>query len=88
MAPGQQIPDKFTKTMSEQITKAKAVKQRYEKKWLSMRGVTAVGLGQVNGKTGIIISVEQNVDKVRAQIPSYVEGIPVKVQFSGMLKAQ
>jgi hypothetical protein len=64
------------------------IKRKYEHEWLRMKGVTAVGLGQVEGVIGIIISVEKAERKIRAQIPTVIEGIPVKVELADTLRAQ
>ena len=71
------------------IDKIKKVKQLHEDKWLALDGVVAVGIGLVQGdRGGIIISVEANRDTIREQIPSEVEGVPVKVQVTGHFEAQ
>lgn len=75
-------------TISDQTIRATAIKRRYEKKWLEITGVTAVGIGLVNNRIGIIISVEGNVNKVRTKIPQMIEGVPTLVQRTGTLKAQ
>ena len=74
--------------MSDQISKITEIKRRHEKQWLGIGGVTAIGIGRINNQAGIIISVAGHTDKVRAQIPYEVEGIPVKVQVTGKLRAQ
>ena len=70
--------------MSADTEKAKTVKLRYEKEWLRIDGVTAVGLGLIDRTVGIVISVENNVDQVRAQIPDLIDGIPTLVRQTGM----
>lgn len=68
--------------------KALQIKKRYEKQWLQMAGVTAVGIGLYNNDTAIIVSVVDNKDKVREQIPSVIKGIPIKIEVSGSINAQ
>lgn len=69
--------------------KATEIKQRYEQKWLAIKEVAAVGIGITgNQDIGIIISVTENPDKVRNEIPSKIEGIAIKVQETGEFKAQ
>ncbi|HLF34949.1 MAG TPA: hypothetical protein VI583_11970 [Cyclobacteriaceae bacterium] len=73
--------------MNDLTGKAVAVKKRYEKQWLGISGVTAVGLGMINNKPGIIISIERDAEKMRALIPADVEGIPIEIRLSGNLSA-
>lgn len=75
--------------MPDKTEKAKEVKQRYEDSWLSIKGVTAVGIGLTDNRdVGIIISVSENSENFRKQIPAQVEGIPIEVQETGEFKAQ
>jgi hypothetical protein len=71
--------------MPDQFQKATKLKLRYEKEWLGISGVSAIGVGRVNENIGIIISVVRDADTVRAQVPSSVEGIPIKIQVTGTL---
>jgi len=73
--------------MYDQTKKATEVKQRYEKKWLGIRGVTAIGLGQIDDNIGIIISVDNITEIEQAQIPAQVEGIPIEIKLTGKLRA-
>ncbi|MFH5831995.1 hypothetical protein ACG2F4_04425 [Halalkalibaculum sp. DA3122] len=69
--------------------KARNIKQKYEKEWLAIDGVTAVGIGLVDGDTiGIIISVSADEERIRNQLPAEIEGIPVKVDVTGNFRAQ
>lgn len=73
----------------EATKKARQVKQQYEKNWLSIEGVTAVGIGLIdNEHVGIIISVRDDVAAARQTIPEEVEGIRVKIQKTGEFRAQ
>ncbi len=68
--------------------KAKELKERYKQSWLAMDGVVAVGVGLVDREqVGIIISAQKNIEKIRTLIPDHLEGIPIKVQESGEIKA-
>ncbi len=67
--------------------KALLVKQKYEKRWLKINGVTAVGIGSDQNNAVIIITVVDNQEKVRKQIPENIDGISVKIQASGKFKA-
>jgi len=75
--------------MSEDTQKAKRIKKRYEESWISIPGVTAVGVGLTAGnEVGIIVSVTAEPEKIRKQIPERVKGIPVELQITGEIKAQ
>lgn len=73
--------------MNDQIKRATEVKQRHEEKWLGISGVTAVGIGKISNRIGIIISVDHNKELIQTQIPLQVEGIPVRIKLTGKLKA-
>lgn len=63
------------------------VKQNHEKNWLRLKGVIAVGIGMVENKAGIIISVENNSNISNIKIPSSVNNVPIKVQSVGRIEA-
>ncbi|GAB4372638.1 MAG: hypothetical protein Kow0042_16030 [Calditrichia bacterium] len=70
------------------VNKIREVKKRYEKQWLAIPEVVGVGIGTTSKKgIGIIISVKQNPESVRQQIPSEIEGVPVEIRETGELKA-
>jgi hypothetical protein len=60
--------------------KIQEVKKRYEKNWLSIKGVISVGIGTVsNGKVGIIVSVVSAKPEIKKFIPSEIEGIAIEI---------
>ena len=63
------------------------VKRKNEKKWLCLKGVVAVGIGRINNNTGIIISVENDTCLEQIEIPSFVDGVPTRIQSAGRIKA-
>jgi hypothetical protein len=73
--------------MSDEAQKAREIKKKHESEWLSIRGVTAVGVGMAGGKTAIIVSVESGPEAFHTSIPSRVEDIPVVIKQSGEIKA-
>ena len=73
--------------MAGEIEKAREIKNKYEKNWLGRKGVLAIGIGLIDNNIGIIITVDQNINPENVQIPSDVEGVPVKIQSSGTIKA-
>lgn len=66
--------------------KALRIKRQYQMEWLSLEGVTAVGLGQIGESMGIIISMEDEKHKKQTLIPTEIEGIPIKVEVSGPVR--
>ncbi len=73
--------------MTNKHEKALLVKQKYEKRWLKINGVTAVGIGSDQNNAVIIITVVDNQEKVSKQVPENIDGISVKIKASGKFKA-
>jgi hypothetical protein len=73
--------------MRDQMQHALIVKQNHEKNWLRLKGVVAVGIGMVEDKTGIIVSVENDAWLTQNKIPSSVDNVPIKVQTVGRIEA-
>lgn len=72
----------------EEIERVKQIKRTYEHQWLALEGVVAVGIGTTASNTvGLIVSVKEDVEKIRAAIPPKVEGIDVEIRVSGELRA-
>lgn len=67
---------------------AAIVKQQYEQKWMAMEEVAAIGIGRAGEETGIIISVTEHPEKVRREIPSRIEGVPIKIKKTGSFNIQ
>lgn len=74
--------------MSEQIRKARKVKERYETAWMKIDGVTAIGLGMEDEQVVIIVSVRLEPETFHNLIPSDIDGIPVIIKQSGDIKTQ
>jgi len=74
--------------MSEQLAKVKAIKKQYEKNWLAMAGVVAVGIGTTASGIGIIISVKENAVAIRRRIPATIAGFEIEIQETGEIDAQ
>ena len=74
--------------MSEPLEKIREVKKKYEKTWLSISGIVAVGIGKTSGGAlGIIVSVKKNTAKYKRRIGQTIEGIPIEIQTTGEIKA-
>ena len=70
------------------IEKVKKIKKQYEKEWLSIAGVVAIGVGEVSkNQIGLIVSVIEDENKYKQLIPAEVEGIPVLIKVSGKITA-
>lgn len=68
--------------------KVKEIKKKYEKEWLSINDVVAVGIGNVSSRqVGLIISVIKDTKKIRRKIPHQIDGIDIKIQETGEIKA-
>ena len=73
--------------MTDPMKIALKVKRNNEKKWLCLKGVVAVGIGQIEEKPGIIVSVENDAWLTQNKIPSLVNNVPIKVQIVGRIEA-
>jgi len=74
--------------MSDQIEKIKIIKKKFEKTWLALEGVVAVGIGKTSdGNLGIIVSVKEHDKKYKQQIPSNIEGVLIEIQETGEITA-
>ena len=71
------------------LEQIKAVKRKYEAKWLKLPSVISVGIAVLDdGIMGIIVSIKSPDDSVRANIPEKVEGVTVEIKISGTIEAQ
>jgi hypothetical protein len=72
--------------MTDHLHKIKNIKRRYEKEWLRQEGILAVGIGQIDDKIGIIVSVDGKMVRESFKLPEEIEGVPVKINDTGLLK--
>ncbi len=72
--------------MKDPMKIALKVKRKNEKKWLRLKGVVAVGIGRIEEKPGIIVSVENNSDIPNIKIPALIEHVPIKIQSVGRIE--
>lgn len=71
-----------------ELERIKEVKRKYEQQWLALADVVAVGIGTLtSGKTGLIVSVKEGTEKLRALIPQKVDEVEVEVRVTGELRA-
>jgi len=73
--------------MRDPMKIALTIKRKNEKKWLRLKGVVAVGIGRIEDKPGIVISVENDAWLSQNKIPSTIDNVPIKVQTVGRIEA-
>jgi hypothetical protein len=74
--------------MDSAMIKAFEIRERYEKIWMALENVTAVGTGMTSdGRTGIIISMEKDDIVTKNIFPPEIEGVPVELRISGNIDA-
>lgn len=65
------------------------VKSKHESRLLSLPGVISVGIGRTaDGRTVIIIGVEDKASAESQSLPKQLEGYPVRVDVIGPVQAQ
>jgi len=75
--------------MPEQIEKVRQIKSKYQSEWLKLEDVVGIGIGTVaKDEIGIVISVRENAEVVRKQIPESVDDVRIKVQATGEFRAE
>ncbi len=74
--------------MDSTIESIKKIKRRYEKEWLSQRGVVSVGIGILSsGAVGIIIGYTENFGYLKQQIPRQINDIIIELRKTKDIKA-
>jgi len=53
---------------------------------MSIQGVTGAAQGELNGKPCIKVYVVRETEELKKQIPNELEGYPVEIQVSGVIK--
>lgn len=71
----------ITATREEYV---KQIKEKYEKILLTREGVRSVSVGETERGLGIVVGVESK----QAIVPIELEGVPVKCEIVGTIKAQ
>lgn len=67
--------------------KIEDVQRRHEQQLMNIPGVTAVGIGEQNGQSVIVIMVNQRTEELNQKLPSQLEGFGVKIEVSGEIGA-
>ncbi|MBN1798064.1 MAG: hypothetical protein JW822_05790 [Spirochaetales bacterium] len=74
--------------MDTTIENIKKIKRRYEKKWLSQKGVVSVGIGILSsGGTGIIVAYTDNLSRLEQQIPRQINDVSIELRKTDEIKA-
>lgn len=61
---------------------------RHRDSLMAIPGVVGVGRGEKNGAPTIYLMVERMTDNLRRALPDSIEGYPVDVHVTGVIKAQ
>ncbi len=73
-------PNQMTNKSIEQVLK------EHTDHLMSLPGVTGTAQGELNGKPCIKVYVEKKTSELEKQIPDEIEGYPVDIQESGVIK--
>jgi hypothetical protein len=69
--------------MDAAIEYIKKIKKRYEKEWLSRKGVVSVGIGVLSsGGIGIIVAYTDNLNRLEQQIPQQINHVRIELRKS------
>jgi hypothetical protein len=69
--------------MDAAIERIKKIKKRYEKEWLSRKGVVSVGIGILSsGEIGIIVAYTDNLNLLEQQIPQQIDDVTIELRKS------
>lgn len=63
------------------------VKKQHEMQLLGIKGVEGVGIGEDSGNEYLIVYVSDTSDALKKQIPTQLNGYPVKIKFTGEFTA-
>ena len=74
--------------MDASVHRIKQIKERYEKKWLSQRGVVSVGIGGLStGGIGIIVGYTENFAHLDKHIPRQIDNVRIELRKTEEIKA-
>jgi hypothetical protein len=79
----------MTRKEGSKLTSINEIKEKYEPEIMEIPGVTGIGIGSNDPKTGLAIKVyvERITPDLRVQIPAELEGYPVIAEETGELGA-
>ena len=73
-------PDQMTNKSIEQVLK------EHTPHLMSIPGVTGTAQGELDGKPCIKVYVVKETEELKRQIPKEIEGYPIEIQESGVIK--
>jgi len=87
-APGFATPE-TTAALQESMEQVRVVKERHEGALLKLDNVTATAIGRSDhdGQAAMLVMLKKDTPQLRAQIPTEIEGVPVKIVESGEFSA-
>ena len=69
-----------------QMKKIQSVLAKHEQSLAAIPGVTGVGIGGSPDHPILLVTVEQLTDRLRQALPDRLEGFPVKIEVSGVVR--
>lgn len=74
--------------LAQRIEQAHAVKQRHEIAWLQLAGVASVGVGFARpDEPAVVIGLKTADPALRTRFPAQIDGIPVMLVATGVIRA-
>ena len=73
----------MTEKSYREYQRVRKIKEKHERDLLGITGVVGVGIGEEAGRNVIVVSIS----KISPKIPFNVEGVPVRVKYTGVIKA-
>ena len=73
----------MTEKSYREYKQVRKIKEKHERDLLGITGVVGVGIGEEAGRNVIVVSVSKRSPK----IPLYIEGVPVRVKYIGVIKS-
>lgn len=74
--------------MCDKLERIRVIKKQNESDWLRIEEVISVGIGMTSTRdTGIIISVKNNLSKIRKKIPLKIDDVQIEIQKSEQFEA-
>jgi len=73
----------------QQVVKLQEIQARHENLVLAVPGVVGIGIGLTEEGKGLafIVYVEKLTAALKVQLPEHIEGVPVRLFESGIIKA-
>ena len=69
--------------LDREYQRVRKIKEKHERDLLGINGVVGVGIREEAGRNVIVVSIS----KISPKIPFNIEGISVRVKYTGTIKA-